>query len=163
MMIRIKKMTKTTENQSKKNLKLTKTVKTAPRTAGNVSITTSAKAANPQILELNLRRIDPISAAKLGFFVSVALGVMFVVVIVLFWILLDTSGVIYQFMNAMINAGVGIKSGTGGIGISKIALIAGLLACINVILSTALAVLFSLIYNISASLSGGVKITFGRN
>ncbi|MDR1447785.1 MAG: DUF3566 domain-containing protein [Candidatus Ancillula sp.] len=134
---------------------------TSPRVAGNVSVNTNAKSS--QVLELNLRRIDPISAAKFGFFVSIALGVMFVVIVSLFWILLDTSGVIYKFMEAMVGAGLGVKSNSGMLGVTKVALIASLIACVNVILTTIIAVVFSLIYNISASLSGGIKLVFGHD
>ncbi|MDR2082167.1 MAG: DUF3566 domain-containing protein [Candidatus Ancillula trichonymphae] len=133
----------------------------APRTAGNASVAASAK--SPQVFELNLRRIDPISAAKLAFFVSIALGIMFVDVVSLFWLLLDTSGVIYQFTQAMVGAGLGVKSSSGVFGLTTVALIASLLACINIVLSTIIAVVFALIYNISASLSGGIKLIFGRD
>jgi hypothetical protein len=132
----------------------------APRTAGTVSVAANTKSS--QVLELNLRRIDPISAAKLAFFVSIAMGIISVVVVSLFWLLLDTSGVIYQFTQAMMGASLGIKSGSI-LGTTKVALIASLLACVGVVLSTIMAVVFALIYNISASLSGGVKLIFGRD
>jgi hypothetical protein len=123
--------------------------------AGNVAVSLK-----PNTVELTLKRIDPFSAVKLGFFISIALGIIFTIAVTIFWVLLDTTGIIFQFTQAMIGSGLGqgASSFSGGIGVAKVAGVAGLLACLNVILSSLLALIIAAIYNVAASLSGGLKL-----
>jgi hypothetical protein len=133
------------------------------RTPVNISEGVAKTNLEPAGLELTLRRIEPISAAKLGFFISIALGIIFVIVVTFFWLLLDKSGIVFQISQALIGSGLGIKAGAGGlITLVKVAAVSGVLACINVVLTTAMAAIIAAIYNVASALSGGLKLRFTR-
>ncbi|MDR1861589.1 MAG: DUF3566 domain-containing protein [Candidatus Ancillula sp.] len=113
------------------------------------------------VTALTLKYISPLSAGKVGFFLSIAFGVILVIMVSVFWLFLDTSGIIFQFAQALTSSGLGIDlSGTFAIG--KVILVTSLLACVNVALITILSVLIALIYNAAAKLSGGLKLYFTR-
>jgi hypothetical protein len=117
---------------------------------------------DPQSVQLTLRRINPVSAAKVGFFVSLAIGIIIVILVTLFWLLLDTSGIIFQFSQAIVSSGVGGDI-SQSFSVGRVAIVAALLACFNVVLSTILAAIFAGIYNAAATISGGLKMRFTNN
>ncbi|GGO01505.1 DUF3566 domain-containing protein [Microbispora bryophytorum] len=123
----------------------------------------------PRKAHLVLRRIEPWSAMKFSFVVSlVCFVVLFVAVAVLYGVL-SALGV-FASITDTVNQ---LTSGAGGAGAGTIDIAswfepvrilgyAALLGALNVVLITALSTLGSVIYNISADLVGGVEVTFSE-
>ena len=124
----------------------------------------------PRKAHLVLRRIEPWSAMKFSFVVSlVCFVVLFVAVAVLYGVL-SGLGVFSSITDtvAQLTAGGGGAKGVGTIDIGswfepvRILGYAALLGAVNVVLITALSTLGAVIYNISADLVGGVEVTFSE-
>jgi len=136
----------------------------AVRTArSNVS---AAASRGPRRARLAIKRIDPWSAMKFSFAVSL---VLFLVVIV-------ATSVLYLALNAMgvfdsINSSLGdlVNSSGGTQSASAFKITAGgvigtsaLIGAVNVLLFTALATLGAFIYNVCADLVGGIEVTLAE-
>lgn len=113
-------------------------------------------------VRLTLSRIDPWSAMKVSFLVAVGLGIATVVMIAVLWMLLSGMGVFDQ-VNSMIEKIIGDADTEFNImdfvGFGKIVSISIVLGVINVLLITALATLGAFLYNVCASLVGGLQLT----
>lgn len=112
-------------------------------------------------------RIDPWSVMKTAFLLSIAFGIMTVVAVAVIWNVLEAAGV-YE----SINATVGDVLGTGTdqafnlydyIGLRRVLGVTALIAVVDVVLITALATLGAFLYNLSASLLGGVELTLAED
>jgi hypothetical protein len=117
---------------------------------------------DPNAETITLRRISPASAARVGFFLAIALGIIMVVAVAIFWIMLDKSGIIFQFSQALLSSGLGINL-TDTFAIGKVVLVAAMLACLNVVLITILAAILASIFNAVTRVSGGLKLQFSRD
>ncbi|MBX6382390.1 MAG: DUF3566 domain-containing protein [Microbispora sp.] len=123
----------------------------------------------PRKAHLVLRRIEPWSAMKFSFVVSlVCFVVLFVAVAVLYGVL-SALGVFSEITNTvtqLTTSGAGGKASAIDIGSwfepVRILGYAALLGALNVVLITALSTLGAVIYNISADLVGGVEVTFSE-
>lgn len=111
---------------------------------------------------LLLARIDPWSVLKMSFLLSVALGIVTVVAGVVLWMVLDLTG-IFDDVNALMSQILGTEGGGQTIQelvtLGQVASMTTIIAVINVVVITLLAMLGSVLYNISASLVGGVGVT----
>jgi hypothetical protein len=97
----------------------------------------------------------------MGFFISLALGIALVVAVSGFYLMLDTSGIIFQFSQSLVSSGLGVDL-TGAFSVGKVAIITSVLACANVAFSTLLFALVAAIYNMAARLAGGLKLNLVR-
>jgi len=131
----------------------------APRTG-----VSSAASRGPRRARLNLKRIDPWSAMKFAFAVSLVLFIVVIVATSVLYLALDAMGV-FRSVNAslsdLISSGAGDSSSfritaRGVIGTSA------LFGLINVVLFTALATLGAFIYNVCADLVGGIELTLAE-
>lgn len=125
----------------------------------------------PRKAHLVLRRIEPWSAMKFSFVVSlVCFVVLFVAVAVLYGVL-SALGVFSSITDTVTQ--LTTSGGAGGKGVGTIDIgswfepvrilgYAALLGAVNVVLITALSTLGAVIYNISADLVGGVEVTFSE-
>ncbi len=128
---------------------------TAPRTPK-----TAATAARK--VRLTVSRVDPWSAMKLAFLISVALGIAFVVMTGALWMVLAGMGVFDK-----VNSIVGDIIQNNGrpfdildyVGLSRVLSLSIVFAVIDVVLMTAIATLGAFIYNVSANLVGGLHLT----
>ncbi|WP_369408706.1 DUF3566 domain-containing protein [Herbidospora mongoliensis] len=122
----------------------------------------------PRKAHLVLRRVEPWSAMKFSFVVSlVCFVVLFVAVAVLYGVL-SAMGVFDAFVQAVNQ----LTQGEGGAAASfniatwfepvRILGYTALLGAVNVVLITALSTLGAVIYNLSADLVGGVEVTFSE-
>ena len=111
---------------------------------------------------LVLTRVDPWSVLKLAFLLSVALGILTVVVAVALYSLSDVLG-IFDRVNDVIGTVLGSEAGRYTVAslapLSTVTSLATVLAVVNVILLTALATVAALLYNLCASLVGGLGVT----
>ncbi|MEO3855658.1 DUF3566 domain-containing protein [Acrocarpospora sp. B8E8] len=121
----------------------------------------------PRKAHLVLRRVEPWSAMKFSFVVSlVCFVVLFVAVAVLYGVL-SAMGVFDEIVKAVNQLTVG-EGATPSFDVAswfepvRILGYTALLGAINVVLITALATLGAVIYNLSADLVGGVEVTFSE-
>lgn len=123
----------------------------------------------PRKAHLVLRRIEPWSAMKFSFVVSiVAFVVLFVAVAVLYGVL-SALGVFDSVVDLVNQLGQG-EGGQNSIPIDiaswfepvRILGYTALIGAVNVVLITALATLGAVIYNLASNLVGGVEVTFSE-
>ncbi|MFD2356919.1 DUF3566 domain-containing protein [Nonomuraea ferruginea] len=116
-----------------------------------------------------LRRIEPWSAMKFSFVVSlVCFVVLFVAVAVLYGVL-SALGVFDSIVDLVNQLSQG-EQGEGSLQIDiaswfepvRILGYTALIGAVNVVLITALATLGAVIYNVSSDLVGGVEVTFSE-
>jgi hypothetical protein len=111
---------------------------------------------------LLVSRVDPWSVLKMAFLLSVALGIVTVVAAIVLWTVLDLTGIFDQ-VDSLLGTLAGSEG--GGFELKKIASLgqvasfATIIAVVNVVLLTALSMLSAVLYNISATLVGGIGVT----
>jgi hypothetical protein len=98
---------------------------------------------------------------KLAFLLSVAFGVITVVASVAIWALLDLTGTFDSF-NQLMRDAIGAE-GTFDLrdvlSLGQVASYATIIAVVNVVVISVLSMLGAVLYNIAASLVGGVGVT----
>ncbi|MBL8930744.1 MAG: DUF3566 domain-containing protein [Kineosporiaceae bacterium] len=115
----------------------------------------------PRTVKLTVARIDPWSALKLSFLLSVALGIALVVATVILWQVLNGMGV-FDDLNGLLRGVGGVKSQFDlydYVGLGKVISFATLVAVFNVLTIMALTTLVTVLYNIAGSLVGGLNVT----
>ena len=134
---------------------------TAQRAQG-ASASPAPRPASARRVRLTVSRVDPWSAMKIAFLLSVALGIAGVVMVFVLWTILAGMGVFDQ-----INGIVGqvVQDGQQRfdimdfIGLGRVLSLSIVIAVIDVILVTAIATLGAFLYNVSSALVGGVQLT----
>lgn len=111
-------------------------------------------------------RVDPWSVMKTAFLLSIAFGIMTVVAVAVLWNVLEAAGV-YESVNSTIADVLGSNTEQSFnlydyIGLRRVLGVASLIAVVDVVLITALATLGSFLYNLSASLLGGIEVTLAE-
>ncbi|MDR0950069.1 MAG: DUF3566 domain-containing protein [Candidatus Ancillula sp.] len=117
---------------------------------------------NPDTYVMTIDRIDPKSTAKVVFFLSLAIGIIFTIAITLFWLMLDVSGVIFQVVQAVIGSGFGVDL-SNAFSVGKVFLFVAIFSLIGVIIWTLLAFIFAAIYNQAAKIVGGIKFHLSKS
>ncbi|GEC99865.1 membrane protein [Kocuria varians] len=110
---------------------------------------------------LVVSKVDTWSVLKLAFLLSVALGIITVVASLVLWIVLNLTG-LFDGINEMLSTLGGNAGGTDikkFLSLGNVALFATVISVTNVILLSVLSVLGALLYNIAASLIGGIGVT----
>lgn len=108
-------------------------------------------------------RVDPFSVMKVGFLVSVAMGIAFVVMTAVVWMLMGAMGV-FDSINELAGQIIGEGSGQDFdimdfLGFGRVLSLSVIIAVIDVVLMTAIATLGAFLYNVVASLVGGINMT----
>ncbi|WP_406673861.1 DUF3566 domain-containing protein [Nonomuraea sp. N2-4H] len=141
----------------------------APDTSSSKKKSSASSGRLPRKAHLVLRRIEPWSAMKFSFVVSlVCFVVLFVAVAVLYGVL-SGLGVFDSIVDLVNQLGKG-EQGQSSIPIDiaswfepvRILGYTALIGAVNVVLITALATLGAVIYNIASDLVGGVEVTFSE-
>lgn len=115
----------------------------------------------PRRVRLSVARVDPLSVAKLSLLLSFALGIIMVVATAVLWNVLDSMHV-FTNINDMIISVTGEGSTVNildYLDFSKVMSYVTLIAIVDLFLLTALATLGAFLYNITASLVGGLYVT----
>lgn len=117
----------------------------------------------PRRVTLSLSRVDPWSALKLSFLLSVAIGIAWVVMTAGLWMLLSNMGV-FADLNRTVEGVLNSSNGANidlmnYIGLGRVVSLTIVIAVINVVLLTAISTLGAFLYNICSSLVGGVQVT----
>ena len=110
-----------------------------------------------------INRVDPWSVLKVSLLLNVAIGIMMVVGAAIVWFMLDSLHVFSQIQD-LVGSVVETNSNafTGVVEYMKFSRaisMSTIIAVVNLILSTALCTLAALIYNVIASLVGGIHLT----
>ena len=116
----------------------------------------------PRRVRLTLSRIDPWLVMKIAFLLSVAIGIAMVVMIAVLWTVLQAMGVFGNLNNLLRTLD---REGSAFnimdyIGFGRVVSLSVVITVIDIILITALSTLGAFLYNICASLVGGVQMTF---
>jgi Transmembrane domain of unknown function (DUF3566) len=124
------------------------------------------RAPRPRRARLTASRVDPWSVMKMAFMLSIALGIMTLVGVLVVWNVLNASGV-FDSINSTVSDVLGATSTTkfdinNYVGFNKVAGFTTLICVVDVVLLTALATLGAFLYNLSASLLGGVEVTLAE-
>lgn len=114
-------------------------------------------------VRLMVSRVDPFSVMKVGFLVSVAMGIAFVVMTAVLWMLMGAMGV-FDTVNELAGQILGEGSGTefdimDFVGFGRVLSLSIIVAVIDVVLMTAIVTLGAFLYNVVASLVGGIHMT----
>jgi len=111
-------------------------------------------------------RVDPWSVMKTAFMLSIAWGIMTLVSVLLVWNVLNASGV-FESINSTVSDVLGNTATTrfdvmDYDGLQRVAGVTTLICVVDVVLITALATLGAFLYNLSASLLGGIEVTLAE-
>ena len=115
-------------------------------------------------VQLRLVNIEVWSAAKAGFFVTVAAGVATVVGFFAMWLVVGQLGLFASFNTLLSSA-----FGDGGLDIEqelslpRVMSFAFGLSIFNVFVGTALAALYAMIFNVIGKITGGIAVSFTNN
>ena len=135
-----------------------------PRATNTQPSRTSSPAAQPgRRASLRLVHVEPWSVTRLAFVVSVAMMIVAVVAVSIFWLVLSVTGVWGQINDSVTS----VLSDDGGtfdikdyLGFGRMFGLTLVLSAINVVLMTALATIGAHLYNLAAQLLGGLEVTF---
>ncbi|PZF82783.1 hypothetical protein C1I92_15265 [Jiangella anatolica] len=104
---------------------------------------------------------------KTAFLLSVALGITMFVAVAVLWSVLDAAGVFSSIDDVVTdmtasdsNSGIDINQ---YVELSRVLGFTTLIAVVDVVLLTALATLGAFLYNLSASLLGGIELTLAED
>ena len=117
---------------------------------------------------LRLSRLDPWSVMKTSFLFSIAAGIMLVAAVYSLWTVLSTSG-LFDSVNEIVRSVVSTPGDTTPfrlqeyINTQKVMGVTALIACVDVVIFTALATLGSFLYNLAATMLGGLEITLAED
>lgn len=119
--------------------------------------------AGPRRVRLSLTRVDPWSIMKVSFLLSVAVGIMLIVAAAFVWVMLDAMHVfstIQELVGTVMDAENNAYSALlEYMKFTRAVSMAIIIAVVNMVLTTALATIGAFLYNVTASLVGGVHLT----
>ena len=122
----------------------------------------AAAAARARRVKLTVSRVDPWSAMKMSFLISVALGIAGVVMVAVLWMILSGMGV-FSEVNRMVGTIISDSENPFDImdflGFGRVLSLSIVIGVIDVILLTALSTLGAFLYNICSALVGGLQLT----
>jgi hypothetical protein len=115
-------------------------------------------------VQLRLVNIEVWSAARAGFFVTVAIGVATIVGFFAMWLVVGQLG-LFSSLNTLLAGAFG----EGGIDVEqqlslpRVMSFAFGVSIFNVIVGTALAALYAMIFNVIGKITGGIAVSFTNN
>jgi hypothetical protein len=138
-----------------------------PTTTSGRAPAGTARPRNVRRARLRLVQVEPWSVMKTAFLLSVAIGVVTVVAVGIVWGVLGAAG-LWDSVNSIVRDSIGDSSGSPFeiqkyLGTSRVLGFTMIVAVADVVLITAIATLGAFLYNLSASLLGGVEVTFAED
>lgn len=112
---------------------------------------------------LRLVRVDPWSVMKTAFLLSIAFGIMCVVAVFVIWSVLGAANVfgsINSSVEQIIETDFAVEN---YVGMDRVLPFTMLIAVVDVVLLTAIATLGAFLYNLAASLLGGLEVTLAED
>ncbi|HEX7740729.1 MAG TPA: DUF3566 domain-containing protein [Marmoricola sp.] len=124
-------------------------------------------AGSTRTARLRLVHVDPWSVMKTAFLLSIALGIVMIVAVTIVWGVLGAAGV-WDSINSSVRDTVGSDTSkpfniTDYIGAGRVIGFTMVAAVIDVVVLTALATLGAFVYNLAATLLGGVEMTLAED
>jgi len=114
----------------------------------------------PRRARLYVSRFDPWSVTKAAFILSLAIAIVLVVAVTFVWFILDRTGVI-ESLSGTITDVVGSTSGLDlitSLGFWQVIGVTLIVASVEIVLVSALAGLFTVLYNLTVGITGGVEV-----
>lgn len=126
----------------------------------------SASTSGPRRARLYLNRIDPWTVLKTAFVLSLGLAIVVIIAIMLLWVLLSASGTFDSFDQTLSDLG-----GTGSTGVDvgnvlsfgRVMGFALLMAAFEIVMTSALATVITMIYNLTTGFTGGIEVTLSEH
>lgn len=128
----------------------------------------SARPQRTRKARLRLARIDPWSAMKTSFLFAIAGGIMFWVATYLVWAAIGASG-LFDYINTMVASIINAPGQQDAFQIqryvstNKVLGLAAVLAFVDVVLLTILGTLAAFLYNLAATMLGGLEVTLAED
>ena len=115
----------------------------------------------PRQARLYVSRVDPWSMAKTAFLLCIALGIVTIVAAAALWFILDGLGV-FSTLARTVNDVVGNASTNFDLesllSLQRVVGVTAILASVQIVLTTLLAVLVTVMYNLTVGLTGGIEV-----
>ena len=112
-------------------------------------------------VRMTVTRIDPWTVLRLSFLLSIAAAIITVVAVVLLWAMLSSAGV-FSSVDDTLSSVLGADSAltiTQYFSFGRVLSIAMLIGAIYVVLITALTTIGAFLFNVAASLTGGLELS----
>ena len=110
--------------------------------------------------KVTVSRIDPWSTARTAFIVSLAISLSLTVVVTIVWFFLSVTGVIDAVQGSFGNIlGTGVQGGVSLFGFVRVLGLGLIVSAIQILTTSAAAALFAMMYNLTVSFTGGVKVS----
>lgn len=128
----------------------------------------AAPARRTRKARLRLSRVDPWSVMKTSFLFSIAFGILLVVAVWVLWAVLQSSGT-FESINRAVNDLLATPNSASTFDLGRYVTgdrvigFTALIAAADVVIFTALATLFSFLYNLSATVLGGLEVTLAED
>ncbi|MEY4425528.1 MAG: hypothetical protein RJB56_1155 [Actinomycetota bacterium] len=139
------------------------------KAAGKAAQRAAARAAGPapKQVKLKLVQIDFWSATRVGFLITVALGIATIVGFSLLWLVLSQTG-LFGSLSELVNSVIGGGGGDGvnvasELNLARVLSFATTIAFFNIVLGTALTGVSALIFNLIGRITGGISVGFTNN
>src|SRR5512145_2427060 len=115
---------------------------------------------------LRMIHVDPWSVMKTAFLLSIAVGIVTVIAVAMVWSVLGAAGV-WDSINTTVQEVIGGESGNAFdvedyVGTGRVIGFTMIVAVVDVVLITAIATLGAFLYNLAATLLGGLEITLAE-
>lgn len=119
----------------------------------------------PRRARLYVSRFDPWSVTKAAFILSLAIGIVLVVAVTAVWFVLDRTGVI-ESLSGTVTDVVGSTSGLDlitSLGFGQVIGATLILVSVEIVLISILAGLFTILYNLTVGITGGVEVVLSED
>lgn len=114
----------------------------------------------PRSVELTIAKIEPWSILKTSFLLSIALGIATVVGVIVVWFVLDGMNVFGTVEDFLIEMGAEqFLSLLEFVRLPRVISYATIIGVGNIVILTAISTLIALLYNLIATLVGGIKVS----
>lgn len=111
-------------------------------------------------VRVTVTRVDPWTVLRLSFLLSIAAAIITLVAVILLWVMLATAGVFISVDDTLQQVlGEGALTITQYFSFGRVFSVALLIAAIDVVLITALATIGAFLFNLAASLTGGLELS----
>ena len=119
----------------------------------------------PRRVRLYVSRFDPWSVTKAAFILSLTIAIVLVVAVTAVWFILDRTGVI-ESLSGTVTDVVGSTSGLDlvtSLGFSQVIGSTLILASVEIVLVSTFAGLFTILYNLTVGITGGVEVVLSED
>lgn len=120
---------------------------------------------SPRRARLYVSRFDPWSVTKAAFILSLAIAIVLVIAVTAVWFILDRTGVI-ESLSGTVTDVVGSTSGLDlitSLGFWQVIGATLIVASVEIVLISALAGLFTILYNLTVGITGGVEVILSED